>query len=194
MTVAMAVMSILTVLVMSGMNHILNSDMQTEAVRNSSDQVDFAFLTLDSEVRYASAVWAVNQVTTGGHTDYNVEFETQSNVTTSTTPNCTELQYNYATGQLLQATWPDTQTSSSTAPGFEVLASGLSTSVSASPFTINPVTSNYKKVQLMVTLSATAGTGTAHETASSSVTFTAVNTTSTAVAVTADCDPTGWGY
>lgn len=194
----MLLMTILMTLVIAGLNHNWEAALQTQSIRDSSEQIDLAFLTLDSEVRYASAVWAPNQAS--AQTDWNVEFETQSNSTTATTPTCTELQYNYGSGKLSQATWPDTQTSSTSAPAFKVLATGLATGTStfASPFTanpINPATSHYQKVQLMVTLTASAGTGTAHETTSSSVTFTAVNTTNTTLASSpGDCDPTGWGY
>lgn len=193
MAVAMLVMSILMTLVVSGMDNLIKPALQTRSIQASSEDIDLAFLKLDSEVRYASAVWAVN--TNASHNNWNIEFESTFNG--NPTPTCTELQYTWTTGQLSQATWPDTSTSSATPPTFGPIGTGFATGTSASvpiPFTINPNATTYQKVQLMVTLTASAGTGSARETTSSSIIFTAINTTSNAVSGSPDCSPTGWGY
>ncbi|HMK97392.1 MAG TPA: type II secretion system protein, partial [Acidimicrobiales bacterium] len=53
MGVAMLIMAIFLVLIVQSMVHLVNPTLQTEAIRDSSNQLDIAFLDLDGEVRYA---------------------------------------------------------------------------------------------------------------------------------------------
>jgi len=169
-------------MVVGAMIHLVNPTIQTEAIRDSSDQLNIAFLDLDSEVRYAYEIWAPYQGSPSSDDDWDVEYESTFNGASE--PSCTELQYNYKLGELLQATWTK---ASSTTPSFKVLASDLTGS--ADPFQVlqNP---SYEKVQLMVTLSASSGSGAGKETTGSSVTFTALNSTSYQEATTSDTDCT----
>jgi prepilin-type N-terminal cleavage/methylation domain-containing protein len=172
MSVAMLIMAVVMSLVTTGMDHLINPTLQTESLRNASGQLNDAFLQLDSEVRYASAVWTP---VTGPANDFEVVFE--STFEGSATPTCTQLRYSYVNGTLLQASWPTGQAAE---PPFKVIASGLATSATTpaepDPFVIvsNP---NYQKVQLEVELSAIVGGSGAITTTSSSVTFTALNST-----------------
>lgn len=177
MSVAMMIFAILMIMVMAGMTHVLNPTLQTEAIRDSSDQLNLAFLDLDSSVRYASELW---EPAAGSSSDWNVEYES----TFGSEPTCTELRYSYSLGELEAATWDQ---GSTTTPGFKVLASDLTGN--GDPFTVVE-NANYEKVQLEVTLSAISGSGASRETTSSSVTFTALDSTSNQAASSADTDCT----
>jgi type II secretory pathway pseudopilin PulG len=179
MSVAMLIMGILLTLIVPAVVHMFNPTMQAAATQNSSNQLDLAFMQLDSEVRYASQIWAPYAGTPSSDNGWDIEYE--STFAGAQEPTCTELKYNYGTGQLLQAAWSE---GSTTAPPFEVLATGLTGT--ADPFAI--VSNSYnEKVQLTVTLSDLSGTGTAKATTSSSVTFTALNSTSNLPATSSDC-------
>jgi len=173
----MFIMTILMALITTTMVHLVNPALQTEAIRDSSDNLNIAFLDLDSEVRYASQIWAPYAGTSGD--TWDVLFT--STFDGAATPNCWELQYNDGLGELLQQTWSEGATS---APGFKMLVNGLTGT--ADPFAIVSNT-NFEEVQLSVTLSAASGTGEAYEKTSSSVTFTALNSTGNAAATGTAC-------
>ncbi len=183
MGVSLLILSIFMAMIVSGMVHLVGPALQTGAIRDSSDQLDIAFLDLDSEVRYASAVWA--PYAGNANDDWDIEFE--STFSGAAEPTCTELKYNYATGQLLQASW---SVGSNVAPGFKVLATDLTGSADPFDAPVQSASSPYQKVQLMVTLSATSGSGPNMKTTKSSVTFTALNSTSSQVASNSDTDCT----
>lgn len=178
----MLIMGILLTMIVSTMVHLFTPTLQAEAIRDSSDQLDIAFMQLDSEVPYASQIWAPYQGQPSADDDWDIEYE--STFSGAQEPTCTELKYEWGTGQLMQASWSK---GSTTAPSFKMLAEGLTGS--SDPFQVIQNSSN-EKVQLMVTLSAVSGTGTAKETTSSSVTFTALNSTSYQEASSSDADCT----
>lgn len=182
MSVAMLIMGILMTMVMSGIVHLTRTTQQVQAVRDASNQLDLAFLTLDGEVRYAYEIWSPYAGAPATDDTWDVEFESTYNGASN--PTCTELQYNYSTGTLLQASWTS---GSVTTPPYKALATGLTGT--SDPFQIisNP---SYEEVQLEVTLTAAAGTGSALETSSSSVTFTALNSSSNQPASSSDLDCT----
>lgn len=182
MGVAMLIMGIFMAMVVSAMIHLVNPTVQTEAIRDSSDQLNIAFLDLDSEVRYAYEVWAPYQGSPSTDDTWDIEYESTFNGASE--PSCTELQYNYKLGELLQATWTK---GSTTTPSFKELAYDLTGS--GDPFQVVQ-NSSYEKVQLMVSLSATSGSGAGKETTSSSVTFTALNSTNYQEAASTDTDCT----
>ncbi len=178
MAVAMLIMSIFLVMFMTSMIHLFNPTFQTESMRDASDQLDLAFLDLDSQVRYAYAVWQPYQGSPSTNDDWDVEYESTFNG--AIYPTCTELKYNYGSGELLTASWSE---GSTVTPSFKMLADDLTGT--SDPFQVVQ-NSSYSKVQLMVTLSATSGTGAATETTTSSVTFTALNSTSYQAAGSSD--------
>jgi hypothetical protein len=178
----MLIMGILLTMIVPMMVHLFTPTLQSQAITNSSDQLDIAYMQLDSEVPYASQIWAPYQGSPGSDDDWDIEYE--STFSGAQEPTCTELKYEWGTGQLLQATWTEAST---VTPSFKAIASDLTGS--ADPFQVVQ-NSSYEKVQLMVTLSALSGSGTARETTSSSVTFTALNSTSYQEASTADTDCT----
>jgi prepilin-type N-terminal cleavage/methylation domain-containing protein len=182
LSVAMAVMGILTIMIIGGMANLETPAAQTQAIRDSSSNLDLAYFTLDSEVRYAYEIWAPYAGTPSTDDTWDVRWE--STFQGGSEPTCTELKYNYSSGQLSQASWTS---GSATTPSFKVLASSLTGSTD--PFTIIS-NSAYQEVQLQVNLTAAAGNGAAYETSSSSVTFTALNSADNQPAPSTDTDCT----
>jgi prepilin-type N-terminal cleavage/methylation domain-containing protein len=183
MSMAMLIMGILMIMITSGIGHLTDTTLQAQALRNTSSQLDIAYLDLDSEVRYANQVWAPYPGAPSTDDTWDIEFE--STFSGATVGTCTELQYNYSSGQLLQAVWTSGAT---TAPGFKMLANELSGS--SDPFTIIPPNPANQEVQLMVTLTASSASGAHTTSTSSSVTFTALNSTSNEATATTDTDCT----
>ena len=62
MAVSMLILSIFLVMFMTSMVHIFKPTLQTESMRDSSDQLDLAFLDLDSQVRYAYEIGSRTRV------------------------------------------------------------------------------------------------------------------------------------
>lgn len=187
LAVAMVIMTVFMALVVTGMIHVLNPSGQTAAFRDSSDQLDTAFLDLDSKVRYASEIWEPYEGQEGATLDGNWDVLFASTFDGATEPSCTEIQYQPGTGELFQASWTE---GSATTPGFKLLANDLTGT--ADPFTpVNTSTTNsdYDEQELQVTLKAAAGTASQRETSASQVTFTALNSTTNtfASATTGEC-------
>jgi hypothetical protein len=170
---------IVTSLVMWTLVSAYGGASQVQNTSNASSQVTLAFMTLDDEVRYAADINLQGQYSS----NYYVEFE--SDWTQNTTPaesTCTGLEYDNSTGQLLQRSW---LINASPPTGWQVLASGLQTSISTDPFTVlAPGVTGYDQgspFQLSVTLSALSGAGSSKGTAQSSFTITALDTTENSV-------------
>lgn len=136
------------------------------------------FSNLDSQVRYAYEIWQPYQGTPS--TDHNWDIEYESTFNGAIYPTCAELQYNFHSGELLSASWTQGTT---VTPSFKILANDLTGT--GDPFQVIQNSSN-SKVQLMVTLSATSGTGGGTETTTSSVTFTVLNSLSYQAASTSN--------
>jgi len=182
MSISLLILGIFMTMFTPVMTGLIDPALRTRSMGNSSEQLDLAFLRLDSQIRYASKIWAPYAGTPSSDNDWDVEFE--SNLSGAAQPTCTELQYNYGSGQLLEATWAK---GSNTAPSFGVLASGLTGA--SDPFT--PVQNpSFQKVELTVTLSAASGSGRTGASTTSSVTFAALNSTGNQVASSSDTDCT----
>ena len=172
-TVTMSIMAVFMVIFTAGMSAIFGSVDKDESLNDAQGQLNVAFLRLDKEVRYASAVSQPGQV--GG--DWYVEFLT----TNSGTPRCTELRLTTA-GKLERRTWTHGSAVSS-GESWAALASGLS---GDTPFTTLPAdpTFNFQRLRLWVRATSgitgggagATGSGTTTET---DVTFTALNTSLT---------------
>lgn len=177
MAVAMFIMGIFMALVVTGMTHLINPTLQTEAIRDSSDQLDIAFLDMDSEVRYASEIWQPYEGETGANVlDGNWDVLFASTFNGAAVATCNELRYNPQAGELLESSWTEGATA---APGFKVIASDLTGT--GDPFTpVNVTGTVYSEQELQVTLTAVSGSGGATEETKSQVMFTALNSTTNA--------------
>lgn len=181
MAVAMMLMSVVLVLTMTGMVHLLNPTLQTQAIGTTTSQLDLAFFNLDQQVHYASSIWAPYQGTGG---NYDVLFEWTFNGQSNAS--CSQLQLSTTTGELLERTWPAASPPSS-APGWHIWATNLIVpSPATNPFSFP--TTLYAKQELTVTLTAASGTGQAHRTEVSSMTFTALDTSSANAPNTTTCN------
>lgn len=198
--VAMFVMVIVLTIVMQAMTGwVVNTERRTSLSDQASDQIEEAFTTLDSEVRYAANINQPGSTTDGSSSDYWVEFE--SDWTSS--PECTQLEYDTPLGVLQQRTWLLSQgTTPPSTVGWQVLASGLSTSITTSPFTLSTTsptslrspsapttttpssgtqTTGTPPYQLGIALSSTLGKGTQSGSAQTSFTISAINVTATSI-------------
>ena len=98
---AMLIMGILLTMIVATMVHLFTPTLQAEAIRDSSDQLDIAFMQLDSQVAYASQIWAPYQGVPGSDDDWDIEYE--STFSGAQEPTCTELKYQFGAGELLEA-------------------------------------------------------------------------------------------
>lgn len=166
--VVLPILVVVMILVLSTLVTAYGAESGVQATTEASSQVTLAFMQLDSELRYAADI---NQPGSYNN-NYYVEFESSWTQSTQGQALCTQLEYNNASGTLQQRSW----LANATAPtGWQVLASGLKTSVSADPFSLSaPSASPW---QLSVVLSSVMSAGHSSGTAQSSFTITALDTT-----------------
>jgi prepilin-type N-terminal cleavage/methylation domain-containing protein len=137
---------------------------KTQAVTNSSTQLNIAFERIDKQVRYASAISPPNQTKSvlGG---WYVEFVN----TTSGTDTCYQLRvYN---SQLQERTWSGTPTAP---PTWFSLANGVVMPTS-SPFSFNTAAGSQTAQRLTLSLATTASARDTVTTSQTKVTFEAMN-------------------
>ena len=137
---------------------------KTQAVTNSSTQLNIAFERIDKQIRYASAISPPNQAksTLGG---WYVEFVN----TTSGTDNCYQLRiYN---SQLQERSWAGTPT---VPPTWLSLANGLVMPTST-PFSFNTAAGSQTAQRLTLSLTTTASARDTATTSQTNVTFEAMN-------------------
>lgn len=179
LSVAMLIMAIFLGISMGSVIHLLTPASQAQAMRDSTSQLDLAFLTLDHEIRYSSVVFPPYQVSNNDFVEFESTYNSQTNAT------CTEVDFAVATGTLQQRTWSagSPPTNPPSGPSYHVLATGLvanpqnpTSNVFSLPSPAS--TSPYHSEELSITLWAASGSGQARELAESSVTFTAVDSTS----------------
>jgi type II secretory pathway pseudopilin PulG len=167
--VVMPFLIIVTTLVLTTVVTAFAAESRVQATSQSSSQVTLAFLALDGETRYASDINQPGQ-DTNNPPNYYVEFESDWNTNAQDEPECTQVEYNNSSGNLEQRSW---YSGGSVPSGWQVLASGMETSVSTNPFSLSDVESPW---QLTTTLTSQASAGSITGTAQSSFTSTALNT------------------
>jgi type II secretory pathway pseudopilin PulG len=167
--VVMPFLIIVTTLVLTTVVTAFAAESRVQATAQSSSQVTLAFLALDGEIRYASDINQPGQ-DTNNPPNYYVEFESDWNTNAQDEPDCTQLEYDNSSGDLLQRSW---YLGGSVPTGSQVLASGMQTSVSTNPFSLSDGESPW---QLTITISSVTSAGSITGTAQSSFTFTALNT------------------
>ena len=170
--VAMLVMTIFMGLVTAAVVQMTQVSLKSQAIGDAESQLNAAFLRLDKEVRYASAINSPGQ----NGSDWYVEFQSKYSGTTT----CTQLRTTAAAGKLQQRTWTVTG-GSVTAPGWTTLASGVANQsgvAAQNPFTFTVAGATAIHQQLKVYLLASSGPGgtATKSTSTSSATFTALNT------------------
>jgi type II secretory pathway pseudopilin PulG len=167
--VVMPFLLIVTALASTTLLTAYGAEARVQATSQSSSQVTLAFISLDGEVRYASDINQPGQ-DTNTPPNYYVEFDSDWKTNAQEEPLCTQLEYNNSSGNLQQRSW---YTGGTVPSGWQVLASGLATSISNDPFSLSD---NEAPWQLSITISSVIDSGSATGTAQSSFTTTALNT------------------
>ncbi len=162
--VAMSIMSVLMVMFTGSMLRMFRAANHTESVSAAQSQLNTAFLRLDKEIRYASAISTPGLV----GTDPYVEYVT----TNSGAALCTELRLRVADRRLLRRSWAQGASPLVPSPWLP-LASGVT---GTAPFTRTAADATFPFQRLQLRLSALAGGGTTGVSRTTDVTFTALNT------------------
>ncbi len=137
---------------------------KTQAVTDSSTQINIAFERIDKQVRYASAISPPNQTKSPLGAWY-VEFVN----TTSGSDSCYQLRiYN---SQLQERSWTGTPT---VPPTWLSLASGVVVPAST-PFSFNTAAGSQTAQRLQLSLTTTASSGSTTTNSQTAVTFEAMN-------------------
>jgi type II secretory pathway pseudopilin PulG len=174
LVVGMVLMSIFGGLFTGAIVMMNNSMNKSQAVNQSSSQLNQAFLTLDKTIRYASAI-----STPGLGTATPNEWYVELRSTYTGTAICTQLRVDDATKQLQSRTWTDagpTATASAWLPLASNVTNGTAApGASTQPFFLVPSLANTRFQQLRVNLISPAGSGVSLTTSLSSFTFSALN-------------------
>lgn len=163
------VLLIVTGLVLSTLISAYGAESSVQSASQASSQVTLAFMELDGEIRYAADI----NVPGSYNSNYYVEWESDWTQNTQNEPTCTQLEYNNASGALQQRSWLENASAPAT---WQVLASGLKTSISTDPFSLSAPSGS--PWQLSVSLTSVMGSGASQGTAQSSFTVTSLDTTS----------------
>jgi hypothetical protein len=174
--VAMSLMAVFMSIFTAGVIGVYRSTGKSEAVNEAQTQLNVAFLRLDKEIRYASAISAPKQV----GTDWYVEFLTTNQGSDKAT--CTQLRLNAAQSKLEHRTWPRASGPSAATPWIPLasrvttvpLPSGVS---HAEPFVAEPAGATFMYHSLRLRLRATASDKRTASSTELDVTITALNTT-----------------
>jgi type II secretory pathway component PulJ len=166
--VSMTVMAVFMAVFTGSMVEIYRSQNKNEASTAAMAQINNAFLKLDKEIRYASAVSTEG---TASGSRY-IEFLTIS--PTSGAKSCTELRYSPTSQLLQQRTWA--QSSGTPSPSaWALLASNV---ISIHPFTYLSSDQTHAYQRMKLDLTARWGTNDTATSRQTVVTLTALNTTS----------------
>ncbi|MHB8340289.1 MAG: prepilin-type N-terminal cleavage/methylation domain-containing protein [Mycobacteriales bacterium] len=177
MMVAIIILSIFMALVSTAVVQMVHATLKTQAVGDSQFQLDTAFLRLDREVRYASAINPPGQ--TGS--DWYVEFLT----TNTGTAQCTQLRFDPASRLLQQRTWTSTGAPVPTPPWVTLAAGIVNNPTTQPPFTFTPSGTALVRQQLGIWLFSASGPGVANAVSTTSLTFSALNSSPSSVTNTA---------
>jgi hypothetical protein len=179
-TVSMVLMSIVLAIFTTAIVQMVGSANRNQTISSTQSQLTIAFLRLDKEIRYASAI--SHEGTVAG--DPVVEY-----LTTNTGNRvCSELRLH--AGQLQWRTWTQPPPPAVPGPGnvtaskWLPLATGIS---SAAPFTFHDADGQYVFQRLELNLTAGATYGGPSTSRQSDITFTALNTALASQGDTTEC-------
>jgi type II secretory pathway component PulJ len=179
--VSMTVMAVFLAMFTGAMIEIYRSQDKNEASSAAMAQVNNAFLKLDKEIRYASAISAQGTVSA----DQYIEFLSTcaaidpgktglcAQVTGTGAAICTELRYDPAQQLVQQRNWTQT-VESPDARGWTMLATNVT---ATQPFTYVAPDQTYGFQRVKVDLTATWGTNLTATSRTTTITMTALNTT-----------------
>ena len=189
--IGMVIMTILMTICTSAIVSMFAGTGKTQAVANSAQQLNTAFVRLDQQVRYATAI---DQPTGSLATNnLSVAFLTVNSSPTATSRICTQLRIQTMSGtsqqQLVERTWPlnsDGSVSNGTTTGWTQLAGGITvydqSGNAVTPFAV-AVPSGATVQQLSLRLIDLDGTGQTPTKSFSEISFSALNSTDSATSV-----------
>ena len=163
MLVTLSVMSVVMVMVTGAVLLAGSTSARVDSTGIAQSQVTTAFMTLDRQVRWASAISQPGSV---GSDNY-VEFLTPD----GSASRCYQLRFNRTVSQVQERSWPQGTTTFS---AWQPLASG----VTAASFQLPAAVGNATLARLTVSVTAAAGGAKGVVTATTALTFTALNSTS----------------
>jgi prepilin-type N-terminal cleavage/methylation domain-containing protein len=186
--VGMGIMTIFMAIFTTAVVAMFSSTSKTQAVKNSSTELNTVFDRLDRQVRYASAIDQPIQTTISPtNVEWSVAFRTDD-PTSTTSATCNELKIRQVAGgtsqQLVARNWTrttntDGTTSASNVSAWSQLAGGITltdqTGATVQPFTRKQPTGDVTVQQLWLQLAAVDGNGKAKATSSSQIRFSALN-------------------
>jgi prepilin-type N-terminal cleavage/methylation domain-containing protein len=163
MVVAIVVLTVVMSMFTGAMLQIYRNVNKTEAVSGVQSQLNVAFLRLDKEIRYASAI--SDQVTSGG--DYFFRFL----ISNTGTSRCVELKLDGTAKKLLRRDWTQTSGTPAVSPWLPLASSVTSTS----PFLTSDAADSYAAPSVRIRLRATTGATNDASSRATDMTFTAQN-------------------
>jgi prepilin-type N-terminal cleavage/methylation domain-containing protein len=188
--VGMGIMTIFMAIFTTAVVAMFSSTSKTQAVKNSSTELNTVFDRLDRQVRYASAIDQPIQTTISPtNVEWSVAFRTDD-PTSTTSATCNELKIRQVAGgtsqQLVARNWTrttntDGTTSASNVSAWSQLAGGITltdlTGTTVTPFALPAPTDGITAQRLSLKLAAVDGNGKAKATSFSQITFSALNST-----------------
>ena len=189
--VGMVIMTILMAICTAAIVTMFAGTGKTQAVANSAQQLNTAFVRLDGQVRYASSI---DQPTGSIATNnLSVGFLTVTSTATGTTRTCTQLRIQTVSGtsqqQLVERSWPvnaDGSVTNGTVTAWNQLAGGVTvydqSGATVTPFTVStPAGATVQQLRLrLIDLDSSGQTPTK---SFSEVSFSALNSATAAQAV-----------
>ena len=163
--VSMTIMTIVTVMATSAMIQIYRSVAKNEAISVAQAQLSIAFLRLDREIRYASAISAPDAVGADQYVEYLLADTSGST--------CVQLRINNARATLERRDWTQTTSTTPLPTRWMVLATQVS---SAQAFTFSAADPTYNFDRLQLRLDSRSGNGQSQTIKQTELTFTALNT------------------
>ncbi|MCW2502036.1 MAG: hypothetical protein JWO79_320 [Actinomycetia bacterium] len=172
MVVAITVLSVAMILFTGGMIQIYTNLNKTESISGVQAQLNAAFLRLDKEIRYASALGAPDPELP----DYYIRYL----ITNTGTPTCVELKLDGTAKKLLRRSWTHT-TGTPAVTAWLPLASSVT---GTSPFIVNDAMGPRLTPQLVLRVRAANGAASDATSRATELTFTALNATAGAADAT----------
>jgi len=170
MVVAMTLMAIFMSMFSAALFQVYDTVKRSDSTTVVQSQINVAFLHLDRDIRYASALTPPGPGSGANTADSYVEYMT---VGASTT--CTQLRLHLSgglPGTLQSRTWTLGNTPGST---WSILASGVTATPNTTVFTVSnaDAVSNFERLEVVLTTQS--GTGTSQASRPTDITFTALN-------------------
>jgi hypothetical protein len=177
LVVGMCLMTVFMTMFTSAIFVMYRSTAKADARFDSAAQLNVAFLRLDKEVRYASALSSPGRSAAG---DWYAELKATNTGTTV----CTQLRLKASVQQLQRRTWTVVSGAATNITSWIPLASRISNGTASpgaasQPFTLTAADSTVNFEKLKVYLVATSGPAASPTSAISSVNFAALNTSLT---------------